>query len=287
VWLSGKFTRDSDARVAELRAHERDAASARAAVREHADALMVDDPEFARHVDEDSERFGLVPIELALLRAPHAFADELDEAVVLAPGRTWRSAHLAIEAAVAKVTYRQRGATVAANHSIAVVHNVGERPVGYFLRLASAERGRCEVRGSRMHNAQALRPGEIAEIVVCAGGGAIRIEDVQVLEVSELGHRYLSQVPPAAMNADDVTDAAHRPIEDVMRCRIDTAATAGAIHSGAATWADVADYFARHDCHRFAFPPGYRRATDPIPRLPVRAEALGAETPAAAPDDGA
>ena len=279
VWLSGKLARDSSARVTDVRGHERDLETARADARAQGDALVPDDAEFARAIVEDSERFGLAPIDLALLRAPHTYVDEVDEMVVLPPGRSWRSKHLAIEAVVDKVTYRQRGATVAANHTIALVENIGERPVAYFLRLASAERGRCEVRGSRMHNAQALRPGDVAEIVVCAGGGAIRIEDVQVLEVSELGHRYLSQVPPSAMNADDVTDAAHRPLDpssgepgsgkEIERCRLDPGVSAGPIQTGAATWADVADFFARHDCHRFAFPAGYRRATAPIPRLPA------------------
>ncbi len=268
-WLSGKFARDSAARTAEAQGHGRDLDSALADVRAKADSLLVDDREFAQAIVDDSERFGLVPIDLALLRAPNTYADELDVAVELAPGRTWQGKHLSITAVVDKVTYRQRGASIAANHTIAVVRNIGERPVAYFLRLASAERGRCEVRGSRMHNAQALRPDEIAEIVVCAGGGALRIEDVQVLEVSELGHRYLSQVPPGAMGLDEIVDAAHRPLEAVERCRLDPATSAGPMASGVASWADVADYFARHDCHRFTFPAGYRRATAPIPRLPA------------------
>jgi hypothetical protein len=269
VWLSGKFARDSSARVADLRGHERDLDTARADGLAQSDALLVDDKEYAQAIVEDSERFGLVPIDLALLRAPHAFFDEIDETVELAPGRDWKSKHLAIEAVVDKVTYRQRGASVAANHSIARVTNIADKPVAYFLRLASVERGRCEVRGARMHNAQALRPGEVAEIVVCAGGGAIRIEDAQVLEVSELGHRYLSQVPPSAMDADEVTDGAHHPLEALERCRLDPGASAGPIQTGTAGWADVADFFARHDCHRFVFPSGYRRATAPIPRLPA------------------
>ena len=275
VWLSGKFARDSSARVTDLRSHERDADAAAASRRTGDDAPLVDEADFARGIVDDSERFGLAPIDLSFLRAPHVYVDEIDDTVVLVPGHSWRSKHLEITAAVDKVTYRQRGTSIAANHSIAVVKNVSAKPVAYFLRLASAERGRCEVRGSRMHNAQALRPDEVAEIVVCAGGGPIRIEDAQVLEVSELGHRYLSQVPPAAMNADEVTDAAHNPLESVERCRLDPAAIAGPIQSGAASWADVADFFARHDCHRFGFPLGYRRTTAPIPRLPV----AGAEGP--------
>jgi hypothetical protein len=71
------------------------------------------------------------------------------------------------------------------------------------------------------------------------------------------------------MNADDVTDAAHRPLESLERCRLDPGVSAGPILSGTAGWADVADFFARHDCHRFVFPSGYRRATAPIPRLPA------------------
>src|SRR5690606_27939378 len=108
--------------------------------------------------------------------------------------KRWRSDHLDIHVTVQKVQYRKQGASISAKHSIAEVENISGSPIAYFLRLRSAEQGNCEIRGTRMHNAMALLPGEKAEIVVCAGGGAVRVEHVEVLEVSELGHRYLSRV---------------------------------------------------------------------------------------------
>jgi len=264
--LSARLAPDSDARVAESRdvpgaIPERDDAGSR--------EVVLDDGSFVHALGEDAARFGVPPVGVGELKAVHPYADEVDRTVVLARGKTWRSEHLEITAAIDDVTYHQRGAKVTAAHSLAIVKNIGARPIGYFLRLASTERGHCEVRGARPHNAMALEPGEVAEIVVCAGEGGIRIEDVQVLEVTALGHRYLSQVPPRAVGGDAITDGAHRTDDAVRRCRLDASDMTDALSRGSVVWADVADFYARHDCHRFSFPAGYRRAVEPLRRLPV------------------
>lgn len=269
LWCSGQFGRQSAARVDEIRAEEGDATQARANAAARRTELTQVDAEFERGVAAACERFGLPTPALAELRAPHPYAIELEDAIVLPPGKGWSSKHLQISVDVEKVTYQQHGATVSANHSIARIENISKVPVAYLVRLASEERGRCEVRGSRPHNAVSLRPREIAEIVVCAGSGAVRVEHVEVLELDELGHRYVSQLPAQAVGADDVTTASHQPIERVEPCRgVDAAAIAQWIRGGQATWGDVIDFFSRHDCHRFEFVPGYRRATAQLPSLP-------------------
>ena len=121
-----------------------------------------------------------------------------------------------------------------------------------------------------MHNAMALRPDETAEIVVCAGGGKIRLDELLVLEISELGYRYFSQVPPLAVGYDGVTASAHSPVARVEMCRdFDTKGLAGRIQDGLTRWVDVADFFSRHNCHRFAFQNGYRHTGAKVAKLPA------------------
>jgi hypothetical protein len=273
LWCSGQLGRQSDARVEEIRAGEGDVEDARANVAAHRAALTQVDAAFERGLADDATGFGLPVPALATFRAPHVYAIELEDAIVLAPGKSWSSKHLSIEAVIAKVRYQQHGATVSANHTLARIENVAKVPVAYLVRLASADRGRCEVRGARAHNAIALRPGEVAEIVVCAGSGALRVEHVEVLELDELGHRYVSQLPAQAVGADDVTTASHQPRETLEPCRgVDATQLAQWIRDGTTTWGDVIDFFSRHDCHRFSFVTGYRRATAPLPSLPFVAE---------------
>lgn len=270
AWLSGKPTREAEARVAELLAQRRDAAQVRAAVSGDATRAVDDGKRFEEGLAADAAAFGIAAVDLASVRRPQAYANELPQALAVAAGKSWRSPHLEIRVGIERVTYQQHGATVAANHVIATVTNISAVPLAYRVVMASAERGRCEIRGSRMHNAMALQPGESAEVVVCAGSGAVRLEKVEVLETTALGQRYLSQIPPQAAGADEVTAAAHRPRDPVEMCsQIDAVALAHQIRAGVIAWADLVDFYSRHNCHRYAFVPGYRRATAELTRLPV------------------
>jgi hypothetical protein len=136
--------------------------------------------------------------------------------------------------------------------------------------MTSAQRGRCEVRGARTHNAMALMPDERAEVVVCAGGGGIQIDRLEVLEITELGYRYVSQIPPAAVGHDGTTTGSHRPDSPSTPCtQLDTGLLSTSIREGKARWVDVIDFFSRHNCHRHALPETYRLAERPLPALPA------------------
>lgn len=270
VYLSGKARRDATQRIEDVRAGVDEGAEG-----EEADAsplprsLELDPTQFEARVKEDLERFGLPPISIVELAQPNAYFDELDEPVTLAPGKTWSSPHLRIKARLDKVNYMQRGARVSSVHAVARSENTSEVPIAYRLVL-KGETGKCEVRGAREHNAVTLAPGESAEIVVCAGRDRVIIESLEVLEITMLGHYYLSQVSPTALGQDAISTAAHKPQVSVSTCSdLDAKTHAAYLQAGTASWADMADFYARHDCHRLRFFPGYHRAEEPLPTLPV------------------
>lgn len=268
VMLSTKARRDAEQRLADLRAGvER----GRQAVAEQPEAPSrpLDPQRFEQAMTQDLERFGLPPITVQELAQPNAYFDELPEPITLAPGRTWSSPHLRVKVRLDEVAYVQRGASVSSVHAVARVENVSSRPIAYALRMRGAA-GTCEVRGAREHNAVALRPGEAADIVVCAGRDRVRLERAEVLEVTELGYCYLSQLSPLALGHDATTAAAHEPQVVVAACSdLDAKTLAAYLRAGTARWADVVDFYSRHDCHRLQFFPGYRRAEQPLPGLPV------------------
>lgn len=276
-WLSGKYVRDSSARVSDMRGAGRSATEARTDVAAQRAALEAPEATYERAIRDAATEFGLPVPPLAELARVYPHAIELDEPVVLSTGRSWSSPHLKITAVIEKVKFQQQGAAVSANHAIARLQNVSPTPIAYRVVATSADRGRCDVRGSRMHNATALRSGESADLVVCAGVGSIRIDAVEVMELGEFGHRLVSRVPPAAFGADPITAGAHRPEPEVAPCEdLDIAAMVDARRDGQVKWADLVDYFARHDCRRFAFGAGYTRPTAVLGHLPAGPVMAGA-----------
>jgi hypothetical protein len=266
--LSDKLGRDSRERMEELEKFAVSAEDVEQEVESRRSERIYDPAVFAANLEDDAKSFG-VDAELIALGEGQPFFSEVDDAVVLAPGKSWSSEHLSARASIEKVQFQQHGAMVTAKHAVLQVTNTSETPIAYFLSVRSHDRGKCEVRGARMHNAMALLPDETAEIVVCAGGGKIRIGEVLVLEISDIGYRYFSQVPPVAVGHDGVTGRAHSPMQRVEMCKdIDTGGLARKVQSGLTRWVDLADYFSRHNCHRFEFPDEYRHTGKRLDRLP-------------------
>jgi hypothetical protein len=279
AYLSGKARRDAQQRLADLRAgiarSEQDVAA-----RGAAPSPELDPYRFEQRLREDLLRYGLTPITVQELAQPNPYFLELGEPITLAAGRTWSSPRVRIKVRHDKVEIVQRGAKVSSVHAVARVENVSARPIAYGLHLRG-EAGRCEVRGAREHNAVTLRAGEAADIVVCAGRDAVVVERLEVLEVTELGHHYLSQLSPLALGHDGITAAAHAPRVPVTACpELHAKTLAGYLQAGTAAWADVVDFYSRHDCHRLQFFPGYRRAEaalSGLPAIPPSPAASGSE----------
>ncbi|MCA9653240.1 MAG: hypothetical protein H6712_31600 [Myxococcales bacterium] len=269
-YLSGKARRDTEQRVADLQAGvDRGEQAVESEAKALPRSLELDPTQFEARMKEDLARFELPPMSLVDLAAPNAYFEEVAEPFTLAPGKAWSSAHVRIKVRLDKVNYMQRGARISSVHVIARVENISDVPIAYRLVL-SGEAGNCEVRGAREHNAVSLAPGEEAEIVVCAGRDRVIVESLEVLEVTMLGHYYLGQVSPTAFGQDAISAASHRPQGPVSMCSdLDTKAHAAYLQAGTASWADMADFYSRHDCHRLHFFPGYHRAEEPLAALPV------------------
>jgi hypothetical protein len=268
--LSSTVERGSRARVEALREREVSAADAQRMALARELAFEREEGYFEAELEADFKEFGIAPISLDALKRPNRFFHELEDPVVLSPGDRWHSAHIKIRASIEDVNYHKSGATVSTRHSVATVTNRSSTPIAYFLEAHSADRGHCVARGARFHNAMGLLPGESAEVVVCAGTGAIRLDDLRVLEITPIGHVYVSKVPPVAVGHDPTTSRAHAPAKKVEMCsKVPATRISNLIRAGSSTWQDVADFYSRHSCERFQFFAGYRLATEPIERLPV------------------
>lgn len=225
---------------------------------------------FATNVAADAEAFGMTDVKLTSLAAIQPHVVEIDEPIVLRAGAKWKGKRASIATSIEKVNYQQHGATVSAPHRIVTLSNDSKKPMAYKLSVGAPGTEKCQVRGSRMHNAMALRPGETAEVVVCAGRGRVRIEHLEVMTVSDLGYNYISQLSPTAVGYDTVTAHAHRPIVRVKRCdTTDPTAILRMLGTGSLRWVDVVDFYSRHNCHRFTIFEEYRAPEAAVGRLPV------------------
>ena len=158
---------------------------------------------FAFELSEDLSKFGLVemtPEELGQKNQWRILVEGAEPADIKR-GKTFFGDGVSVKATTSKVRYTKGGVSVKSVHAVAVVKNTGATPLAYRIVLEPLTSGRCEVKGTRGHNAVALMPGEEAEIVVCAGSSGISVRALEVMEVSPVGFYYLSMLPPQAQSS--------------------------------------------------------------------------------------
>ncbi|MBL4687746.1 MAG: hypothetical protein JKY37_24340, partial [Nannocystaceae bacterium] len=269
VFMSGRAARDSKVRVAEMRAAIADV-DPTVEVGSLAKRAAFDEDRSAEEMLADAGKFGIETPKLTALVAPQTHHLEVEAPIVLRGGGQWSNGRVSIKATIEKVNYKQHGATISAPHRVVTLSNESTQPIAYMLRVGAPGLEKCKVRGSRMHNAMALRPKETAEVVVCAGRGRVRIEHLETLQITELGYHYLSQLTPTAVGYDSVTAHAHRPLVRVKPCDgTDPTKILRMLGTGSSRWVDVVDFYSRHNCHRFDLFDAYRHMSSLMLRLPA------------------
>jgi len=266
--MSGRSERNSVQRVNEMR--ETLEVVEPVDVGELKKVAKFDEGRFAKELADDVAAFGLEPVDVAAISAPQAHHMEVAEPVILRTNGEWSSPRVSVTATVEKVNYQQHGAIVSAPHRVVTLVNKTKGPIAYKLVVGAPGKEKCKVRGSRVHNAMALRPGETAEVVVCAGRGRVVIRKLQLLEINELGYHYISQLPPSAVGYDTVTAHAHRPRVRVTECtKTDPTKILRMLGTGSLQWVDVVDFYSRHNCHRMDVFDDYRHSAEARARMPA------------------
>ena len=142
----------------------------------------------------------------------------------------------------------------------------------------------CQSQGAIAHNAVALKAGESAERTECLWhkDTALTLRSVEVVELPVIGYYYVSRLNPNQILLDDRTSAGHTVPAPAKECSFvpwrDIQASTSELHTG---WADVVDFYARHNCDEYSFYRGYRRWTT-AGTLPARAQSAGQTSDSAA-----
>jgi hypothetical protein len=238
-------------------------------------------------LDDDFKKFGLKPVPLAELTLPLAYSDELKEARKLKPDRdSLETAHLKLATHTRKEwASTADGQGFRYEHIILEITNKTDKPLAYRIDTTVDHPEKCRSKGSIPHDAIALKPGEKIERTECLWhpGAMLTVKSVETLELSDLGYFYVSQLTPSQVLVDARTSLGHVVPKGAKQCpfvpwrEIQAAAQTGT------SWADVIDFYARHNCSEpgnYSFYTGYKRWTAPG-TLPAHATAQAAAQPTA------
>lgn len=189
---------------------------------------------------------------------------------VLKPKQRWKAGPLQLRVKVDKVAFMRGGAKLKSRHTILVLRNQSKQPVAYRLVARSHRKGKCEVRGTRRHNALVLGPGEKADLTICAGKVAVNVVELQTTVLHPLSYRYLNQLPPQIFALDTTTSAAHRPTSHTRVCtHLPAGKMSRGVKAGGLGWKDIVDFYRRHNCARYEMPMDYRARRSKLKDLPV------------------
>jgi hypothetical protein len=159
---------------------------------------------------------------------------------------------------------------------VLVIENPGDRYLAYRIDTAPSRGTKiCHSKPDLRYNAMALPPGGREERSECMyrSGWYVKVTRVETLELSELGYYYISQVPPESVGIENRVASGHRPPKGSPCAVLLPQTVVRDRETGALSWRDLIDFFARHRCQTYRFPESYRAYTGGDLALPVVAGA--------------
>jgi hypothetical protein len=239
-------------------------------------------------LDDDFKRYGVKAVPLAEVAQPLTYSDDLKDARKLKPDRdSLETPHLKLTTHTRKEwATTPDGQGFRYEHILLSITNKTDKPIAYRIDTTIDHVEKCRSKGSIPHNAVALRPGETLERSECLWhpGAMLTVKSIEVLDLTDLGYYYVSQLEPSQVLIDARTSMGHTPPKGAKPCQfvpwreIQQGVTTGT------TWADVIDFYARHNCNEpgsYSFFRGYKRWTSPG-SLPAHATAANTPPPATA-----
>lgn len=230
---------------------------------------------FKANLAEDAKRFQIPAPEPSALAQPLPYSEELAEPRTLKADKDQLDTpHLHIATHVSK-EWSMTGAAqrMRVEHMMLDITNKSGRPIAYRVETAVPDAARCKSKGAMAQNAVALKPNETIQRSEClwTKGSALQVKSVEVMELPDLGYFYVSRLIPTQALLSERTSAGHEPPIKLKPCsfvpwrEIRTASES----KGGVGWADVIDFYARHNCDEYTFFSAYRRWTKPG-TLPAR-----------------
>jgi hypothetical protein len=222
---------------------------------------------FRAILDEDAKRFDIPRVTPSALAQPFVYAVELTDTRRLKPERdALDTPHLHLQTAVIKEwAETSTGQRFRFEHTVLSITNKSQMPLAYHVQTSVDHPEKCGSKGAIAHNAMGLLPGQRVERTECLWhpGAAVTVTRVEVMELPAIGYYYVSRLVPSQVLLDGRTAAGHEPPKGKPCGFVPWREIQSAAKDGRATWADLVDFYARHNCDEYSFWNGYRRWTVP------------------------
>jgi hypothetical protein len=216
-----------------------------------------------------------IDVLLDRLRQPNVFYHPITRSapVVLKAGEPRTEQKLELTVIHEDLRVQRSGLETTSPHTLIRLHNRGALPLGYHLVARTSGGADCNSRAITQYDALVLGPDEQARISVCSGSHEVEILDLRLMELTELGARWIRQVPGAALGLDEIAIRGHKPSKHVPPCsQVPVKESVQQLEAGEAQWEDLVDYYSRHDCNIYRRPAGYVRIIEPLSELPVKSK---------------
>lgn len=216
-----------------------------------------------------------VEVLLDRLRQPNTFYHPITRSapVVLKAGELRTEQQVEITAIHEALRVQRSGLESTSAHTLVRLHNRSDSSLAYRLVARTHDGGDCKTRAITQYDALVLGPDEQARISICSGNHDVEIVDLRIMPVTEIGARWIRQVPAEALGLDEIEVRSHKPTKHVPPCsQVPVRETAKRLAKGEAQWEDFVDYYSRHDCNIYRWSPGYTRIVEPLTELPARVD---------------
>lgn len=162
-----------------------------------------------------------------------------------------------LELAGLRLRVERSGETV-----VLVIQNLTTTDLAYHIATEpSIGVGICNSARPLPINAMVIAKGTSETRTECVfrDGISIVVTKVETVEVGALSSYYLSEVPPTLVGIDDRIARGHHGVQTKEPCTAVTSAVVrSALERGDLGWRDLVDFYARHRCQTYQFPPLYR-----------------------------
>jgi hypothetical protein len=235
-------------------------------------------------LEKDSSDYGAPLTTVADLSVPFVHEQNDPRAELLVGGDPLEIGSLRLSARVGDLQINTAKGSMTGQHLLLKIENKTDHYLAYRVETSPTAPQRCLSKGDLAHDAIALPPGGWVERSECVwrDGMSFVIEHVETVALPALSYYYVSRLYPPHVGGDQRTTRGHKPAKGQVCNDIPEQAIRRGMQKGDTSWFDVVDFYARHNCEGFIFPPGYRAFSQPNQyMLPVSREAAAGGLPPA------
>jgi hypothetical protein len=214
-------------------------------------------------LDDAAKRWKLEPPAPARMAEPFEYANELEHPRQLkAEKDALDTRHLHLTTHILKEwAQTASGERYRYEHIVLSITNKTDKHVAYRVETELEHAEKCNTKGAIGHNALALAPNETIERTECLWRpkAILTVKRVEVMELPVMGYYFVSRLLPTQVLLDERTSAGHEFGKVKLCAFVPWREIQVAAKEQGTTWADVIDFYARHDCNEYSFWSGYKR----------------------------